>query len=205
MKNCSRTQRLELGQRQSRLVVLDGAQAADRREPALVGAAARHADVEQAARPRIRAGRRWRCATSVRRSGACSELAMQRALSRLALRTRVGRIDADGGLQRGRAVDRQEHALGQASRSCRARRRGSRRSARETFSCSARNGLSAATGLRSSRTWSASVFTGAISGFASENSSYCSRSGCICASTRPPAPTSWRAPAAARRCGRARD
>ena len=55
-----------------------------------------------------------------------------------------------------------------------------RRSGWTAFSCIARNGLSAAAGLRFSRTCSAMALTGAINGLASEKSSYCSRSGCSC-------------------------
>ena len=95
---------------------------------------------------------------------------MQRILGRLPQGTRRGGIDADGGLQRRRAVDRQERPLGQRSRSSPAMHRARRRSVRDTFSCIATNGLSAATGLRSSRTCSAIAATGAIIGFALENS-----------------------------------
>ena len=43
----------------------------------------------------------------------CSSSSMQRALRRLPQRTRRGRVDADGGLQRRRAVHRQERPLRQ--------------------------------------------------------------------------------------------
>ena len=105
---------------------------------------------------------------------------MQRVLARLPQRPRRGRIDADRGLQRRRAVDRQERPLGQRSRSHPARRRARRRSAgmrspasRRT-DCRRRPACGPRAPARPSRP------TGAIIGFASENSSYCSRSGCSC-------------------------
>ena len=157
-----------------------GAQAADRREAALVDRAPRHADIEQRRGRALRAARRSGYATSARRCASAAARDAAGSCRPSAAAASSARVDADGGLQRRRAVDRTGTFARPASRSCRATRRAPRRSAGTRVSCIARNGLSAAAGLRSARTCSAVASTEAINGLASENISYCSRSGCSC-------------------------
>ena len=67
-----------------------------------------------------------------------------------------------------------------ASRCSRARHRARRRSARDASPATRRTDCRRDAACGRSRTCSAIAATGAIIGFASENSSYCSRSGCSC-------------------------
>ena len=80
-------------------------------------AAARHADIDQRADQAFAQHRPRRCAISDRR---CAPRTARDAAASfpLSAAARVRRIDADRGLQRGRAVDRQERPLGRWSRSC---------------------------------------------------------------------------------------
>src|SRR5262249_4209800 len=90
---------LEIRQRQAWLVVVDGAQAADGGNRAFVDAAACHADVEHAAGEAFAQASLGDVRPQFGNAGV-QQLAMQPALSGPALRARIGRIDADGRLQR---------------------------------------------------------------------------------------------------------
>ena len=103
---------LELGQRQSRPVIVQGAQAANGRQPTFIHTAARRADIQQAADHALAQTtcRNTRLQFSDPRP---QQFTMQRRLSRLPRGTRVGGVDADSSLQHGQAIDRQETPFGE--------------------------------------------------------------------------------------------
>ncbi len=109
MLNCSRTRALNAGNDRSLWV---SRMRRTRFESAFVDRRTGHARVKEPTDERFAQAARWNARLELG-DAVAQQLGMQRILRRPPQTLRAGRVDADGGLQRGRAVDREKRPLGQ--------------------------------------------------------------------------------------------